>query len=69
MGEVRLEQEVLRWVGVVALLYATVLLVKCPCDLLLKCDQHSIKFQGALALALGVIVIDNFTGPDSAIVK
>ena len=65
MGEVRLEQEVLRWVGVVALLYATVLLVKCPCDLLMKCDQHSVKFQGALAVALGVVVVDNLTGPST----
>ena len=60
-----MEQELLQWVGVVALLYATVLLVKCPCDLLLRCEKHSVKFQGALTVALGVVVIDNFTGPET----
>ena len=58
--EVSVRQEVFRWGGVIALLYAAVLLVICPCDSLLKCKDHMGKFTLALALSLGLVSSDRF---------
>lgn len=58
--EVVVQQEVFRWGGVLALLYAAVLLVICPCDVLLKCKNHSAQFSMALAIAIGLVAGDRF---------
>ena len=63
MKEVRGTQEVFRWGGVVALLYAAVMTVQCPCDVLLKCEDHYTKVTGAVGLFLILITLDNLTGP------
>lgn len=64
MKEVRLAQEVFRWGAVVALMYAAVMTVECPCNVLLKCEDHYTKVTGAVGLFLVLITLDNLTGAE-----
>ena len=58
--EVVVQQEVFRWGGALALLYAAVLLVICPCDVLLKCKDHNAQFSMAVAISIGLVAADRF---------
>jgi hypothetical protein len=62
----RLQKEIFRWVGVVALLYATVILYDCPCSTLLECKNHAAKFNAALALAVGLTAADRLMNQGSS---
>ena len=53
-----IQREVCRWVALVALLYAVVVLFDCPCRALLQCGDHAAQFNGAIAVAVGLTAVD-----------